>query len=98
MEDEAQGNAMSWQERELWAEWQETRTLRITMGETFVLLAWLRLNKFPSGSWYANGKQVAGLLVRAVDAYQEAGMGRKAEAVSRYARLLRREYWRRACK
>lgn len=98
MIDEEQGDAMPFEEIDAWRRWQDNRTLWMQMGETFALLAWLRLNKFPSGDWYQNGKQAAGLLIRSCDAYQQAGMGRKAEAVSRYARLLRREYWRRACK
>ena len=78
-----------------WSEKERWRPLWIQLGHIYANLAWLRIHRADERNWYVNGKLAAGLLIRSVDAYQNAGMGRKAEAVSRYARLLRRAYWRR---
>jgi hypothetical protein len=78
---------MTWHELEEIRRDHEWRTLHVRLGDIFADLAWLHLHRTPS---HCRHRKACGLLVKAVDQYQLAGLGRRAESAWRYARLVHR--------
>lgn len=79
-------------ERAYIAHRQDRRTLYAEAGNLNVILArcWFGIRPLTP----ALIKRAIGLAIQAVDYYQRAGLGFRAETVSRYVRLLRHEYQR----
>ena len=66
---------------------REWRTLHVRLGDIYFDLGRLFIHKTTS---HYRHRKAAGLLIKACDQYQLAGLGRRAEIAWRYARLVHR--------
>lgn len=86
-----------WEEIELSRRRHAYRVLMLTVGGNYVEIARaFVLNTGRGGFNVLNVGKATAALVRAVDTYQEAGLGGRARVAWRYARLLDRARWRAA--
>lgn len=79
---------------ELHRDWAEQRTMRIQLAGAYLDVAWLYVHRVPGGLQGRTRGRVVHAIVHAITLLQLAGMGRKAQAVSRWAEQLRRAYER----
>jgi hypothetical protein len=70
--------------------WQQRRTLAIAMGEMYLSLARAHVDL------RRDHRQACGLLVKASERFQAAGLTRRAKVVWRYSRMLHAMRWRAA--
>ena len=76
---------------------QQHRTLAIALGDIFADLAWCYIHRTAAGGPnLRHSRTCAGLLMKAVEEYQFAGLSRRARSAWRYARLLHRAQTREA--
>ncbi len=85
-----EGKFVIWDRTEAWRAYQRHRTLAIQLGDLWSDLAWLHVHKTRQRCRPRMYRKAAGLLVKAVAQYQYAGLGRRARAAWRYARIVHR--------
>ncbi len=85
-----EGGFVIWDRLEAWRAYQRHRTLAIELGDIYADLAWLHVHKTRPRYRHRMYRKAAGLALKAADQFQVAGLGRRARAAWRYARLVHR--------
>ena len=88
--DEGEFADLDYQRAEAMRLWQQHRTLAVAMGEMFLSLARAHVDL------RRDRRRACGLLVKAAERFQAAGLTRRARAVWRYSRMLHAATWRSA--
>lgn len=82
-----------WDRVEAWRRYQIHRLTAVALGDLYVSLARAFVELSPTARRRHNCRRSAGLLVRAADQYQAAGLTRRARTVWRYGRFMHRAAW-----